>query len=360
MFEMKKELRWSALKSGVVVSLALLVLFLVVLYAGTVRQLFMPIVELRARFHDVRGLRRGAPVWLFGTEVGAVQKIQLDAINGLIVTLSIDKKAKHFLRSNSKAEVLIMGLLGDTYVELTPGTPEAPPLQPDEILKGTTPAGYTRVVEKSGEAIERMTVLIGKVDRLIVNMAEGHGTFAKLINDSTLYDNLVKSTGTLEAELEEFRKSRGTLKLLLEDPALYNRLTAAASSMEEWSETLNKSSGTLTKLIKDPALYNRTLAAVSDLRELTNKLNEGQGSFGKLLADPSLYNNLSKSAQDLDAILSSINRGQGMAGALVHDQKMVGEVEDALLEIRRLAEEMKNVLKDVKEHPNKYFKFSVF
>jgi hypothetical protein len=49
-----------------------------------------------------------------------------------------------------------------------------------------------------------------------------------------------------------------------------------------------------------------------------------------------------------------------MAGTLIHDEKMVGEVKDALLEIRRLAEEMKNLLKDVKEHPGKYFKFSVF
>ena len=67
MFEMKKKLRWSALKSGLVISLVLLILFVVVLYAGTVRRIFTPTVELRARFHDVKGLRRGAPVWLFGS-----------------------------------------------------------------------------------------------------------------------------------------------------------------------------------------------------------------------------------------------------------------------------------------------------
>ena len=76
--------------------------------------------------------------------------------------------------------------------------------------------------------------------------------------------------------------------------------------------------------------------------------------------DPDLYDSLNRSAQNLDAILLRINRGQGMAGALVRDEKMVTEVKDALLEIRRLAEEMRNVLKDVKEHPGKYFKFSFF
>lgn len=326
MFEMKKKLRWSALKSGLVISLVLLILFVVVLYAGTVRRIFTPTVELRARFHDVKGLRRGAPVWLFGTEVGSVQKIQLDPVYGLIVTFSLEKKAEHYLRSDSKAEVMTMGLLGDTYVQLSPGAHAAPPLEPGEMLQGKTPVEYTEVVREGARAVEKITELSRKVETLVVKISEGHGTLPKLINDSTLYDNLVKSTETLQAELEDLRKSRGTLRLLIEDPAL----------------------------------YNRTLAAVSDLKAMTHRLNAGQGTLGKLLVDSELYDNLDKSARNLDEILSSINKGQGMAGALVRDKKIVDEVKNALLEIRRVAEEMKNLLKEVKEHPDKYFKFSVF
>lgn len=103
MYQMKKNLRWSALKSGAVISLALLILFVLVIYAGTVRQIFTPAIELRARFQDVKGLRKGAPVWLFGTQVGSVRKIHLDPIYGLIVTLSIEKQAEHFSRSNAEA-----------------------------------------------------------------------------------------------------------------------------------------------------------------------------------------------------------------------------------------------------------------
>jgi phospholipid/cholesterol/gamma-HCH transport system substrate-binding protein len=360
MFEMKKKLRWSTLKSGVIVSLALLILFVVVLYAGTVRQIFTPRVELRARFHDVKGLRKGAPVWLFGTQVGSVKEIMLDPIYGLIVTMSIEKEAEHYLKSNSEAEVLTMGLLGNIYVELSPGAPEAPPLQPGEILKGTTPVGYAQVVGASGKAIEKMTELISKVEILIENIAEGHGTFSKLINDPALYDTLMKLTTTLQSTVERIEKSQGTLQRLFEDPALYNELMAAVSSMREWSDRLNRSSGTIRKLIKDPSLYDRTLTVVSKLEKVTKDLEAGRGSLGKLLVDPELYDNLNKSARNLAAILLSIDRGQGVAGTLVRDEKMAAEVKDALLEIRRLAEEMKNVLNDVKAHPEKYFKFSVF
>jgi hypothetical protein len=52
--------------------------------------------------------------------------------------------------------------------------------------------------------------------------------------------------------------------------------------------------------------------------------------------------------------------GYFIAGALVQDERLVGEVKETLLEIRSLAEEMKILTKDIKEHPEKYFKFSLF
>ena len=323
---MKKELRWSALKSGMVISLCLIILFVLVLYAGTLRHLFVPTVEVSAHFQGVKGLARGAPVWLFGIQVGSVKKIHLDPEYGLIVTFFIERDAMRFLKADTEATVLTMGLLGDTYVELTPGSADSPPFQPGEILKGTTPLGYTGVVKQSEKAVEKMTDLISKVEILTLKIAEGEGSLSRLINDPSLYDNLVKLTVSLQLTLEKIEKSRGTLKLLIEEPTLYNKLVAVASSMKQWSEALNNSSGTLTRLINDS----------------------------------SLYENLNESAQNLDAILLSINRGQGVAGALIRDEELVHEVKADLLEMRRLAEKTKILLEDLKEHPDKYFKFSLF
>jgi phospholipid/cholesterol/gamma-HCH transport system substrate-binding protein len=82
MFEMKKQLSWSALKAGAVITLAFVILFVVVMYAGTIERIFTPSIELEAVFQDVKGLRKGAPVWLFGTEVGSVKDIQLGPVSG--------------------------------------------------------------------------------------------------------------------------------------------------------------------------------------------------------------------------------------------------------------------------------------
>jgi phospholipid/cholesterol/gamma-HCH transport system substrate-binding protein len=326
MFEMKKRLTWSALKAGLVITLALLTLFAVVLYAGTIRHLFTPSFELRARFQDVKGLRKGAPVWLFGTEVGSVKNIQLDPVYGTIVTLSVNKSAEPFIRSNSEAEVLTMGLLGDKYVELSAGLPEAEPVRPGEMIRGKSSAEFTQVVEASTKTVEKIAELIDRVEILITSITEGRGSLGRFINDPTLYNTLEKSAASLHSTLEQIEKSRGTLKLLLEDPSLYGQLTATASSLEGWSRDLRESSGTLKKLIENPELYE----------------------------------NLSESARNLDSILTSVNRGKGMAGALVRDERLVGEVKDTLREIHSLAQEMKILLKDIREHPEKYFKVSLF
>jgi phospholipid/cholesterol/gamma-HCH transport system substrate-binding protein len=326
MYQMKKNLRWSALKSGALITLALVVAFIVVLYAGTLRQAFTPTVDLRAQFRDVKGLRKGAPVWLFGTEVGSAKEIRLDPIYGTIVTLSIEKSAEPFLRSNSRAEILTMGLLGDKYVELSPGLPEAPPLQQGALIEGKAPMELADMVETGNRAIQKISQLAGKVDELIEKISRGEGTLSKLILEPSLYNSLMRSATALESTMERIERSHGTLKLLIDDPSL----------------------------------YVRTLSAVSSIERIMRNLETGQGSLGKMLTEPGLYESLNQAAKDLDAVLEEIENGKGMARAILRDEELVKQVKESLVDFRTVAEEMKSLLKKIEEHPEKYFKFSIF
>src|SRR4030043_1969366 len=117
MFDIKKQFLWSKLKVGLVVTLALFTLFITVFFASSIENLLSPKVELKAQIQNVKGLRKGAPVWVSGIEVGSVKNISLDTGYGTIVTLSINKDAMEFLRKDSEATIMTMGLLGDKYIE---------------------------------------------------------------------------------------------------------------------------------------------------------------------------------------------------------------------------------------------------
>jgi ABC-type transporter Mla subunit MlaD len=56
MFDTKKQLQWSKLKVGLVITVALLTLLITIFFAGNIEDLFLKKVELKAQIQDVKGL----------------------------------------------------------------------------------------------------------------------------------------------------------------------------------------------------------------------------------------------------------------------------------------------------------------
>jgi phospholipid/cholesterol/gamma-HCH transport system substrate-binding protein len=353
MSEREKQMRWSKLRIGAILTLALILLFLAVFFAGNISNLFSKKVELEAQIHDVAGLRKGAPVWIYGTEVGYVKDIKLNPVYGNIVTMEIDKKVLSFVREDSTASVMTMGLLGDKYVEIHAGSPQAKPVSPGGVIKGTAQIELSDVMAIAATSIEKIGELISKLDRLVNSIEQGKGTIARFINDPTLYNNLNQDAKTLSLLLENLRNARGTLKLLIEDPSLYQRMLNAAASIEEFSKKINERQGTLQKLVEDSSLYDQTLTAITELEAFSRKLKEGKGTLDKFITDPQLYENLNQAAEQLRSILGRVEEGHGLLGAFTKDEELTKELKETILQLEHL-------LKDIKEHPKKYFRFSIF
>lgn len=343
MFDAKRQLKWSQIKVGLVITVAFLTLLISVFFAGSIQNIFLKKAELRIEFRDVVGLRKGAPVWILGLEEGSVKDITLDPIRGVIVTIAVNKNALQFVRKDSKATILTMGLLGDKYIGLSTGSPQAEPIRSGEMIKGSSEMGLREVM---GQFIER-------IDSIVTKIETGQGTIAKLLNDPALYNNLLGATHSLSAFLQNLEDSKGTLKLLIEDPSVYKKMLAATSSIEEFSKRINESSGTLRRLIDDPSLYNKTLTVASEIEEFSRKLNESQGTLRKMIEDPTLYENFDKDLKALLSILEKIDKGEGVAGVLIKDRELAKELKDTVTELKEL-------LNNIKDHPKKYFKFSVF
>ena len=95
--------------------------------------------ELTARFSNLGQLRKQAPVKIGGVVIGQVADIQLDPVKfDSIVTLSIDSRYKD-LPADTAAGIFTSGLLGESYIGLSPGgDPES--LQPGDEIAYTQPA----------------------------------------------------------------------------------------------------------------------------------------------------------------------------------------------------------------------------
>lgn len=87
-----------------------------------------------ALFDQVAGLKPKSPVEIGGVRVGQVSGIRLDETFRARVDLDLDSKLK--LPVDSSAAIVTAGILGDRYIQLTPGAEEET-LKPGEQIPYT-------------------------------------------------------------------------------------------------------------------------------------------------------------------------------------------------------------------------------
>src|ERR1041385_7127822 len=107
---------------GIFVALAVIAAVVVIEMLGGPEH-FMRGYHLSALFNNVQELKAGDRVKMAGVEVGRVEKIQI-AGNKVRVTLKLRRDAE--VRTDSKATIKFTGLMGQNFVSLDFGTPDAP------------------------------------------------------------------------------------------------------------------------------------------------------------------------------------------------------------------------------------------
>lgn len=328
MFDVKRQLMWSELKVGIVVTIALLLLIFTVFFAGGIETIFSPKVEIKAQIKDVKGLRKGSPVWISGIEIGSVKSIDLHAEYGTLVNMSINKDAAKYIKKDSTVTVQTIGLLGDKYIEISMGSPDAAPISAGDTIKGTEQVEIKDIVRAGSNTLIKITEFIGELEGFLKKIEKGATGIAnsKFLTDPQLYNNLQDVSKSLSAILKDYKESEGTLKKLIDDPSLYNKMLSATSLVEEFGK----------------------------------KATEGSGSLKRLAEDPVLYENLSKASKQLSDILEKIEAGEGVVGSLVKDKKLETEFKEGVSELKALTRDLSELIKDIKSNPKKYFKFSIF
>ncbi len=353
MYDHRKQIRWASLKVGIVLTSALLVLILTIMFAGSIERLISPRETIYAVFDDVRGLREGAPVWFSGIEIGSVREMDFTPDQKIRVSLSISPDSLNYLKEDSVATVLTLGLLGDKYIELSPGTKGTSRLKPGATLTGKAMMEFQDIVETSQKSIGRISDFIAMLEELLTTIEQGEGTVSRFLKDPAVYENLRKTTEDLATITKKIKSGKGNLGKMVGEEDLYTDIRSSVRDIKTFAASLQGSEGTVQKIVKDPELYNRFLSATTSLERFSKKLETSKGTVSLLLEDESLYRNLASLTKKFDLILGRIEKGEGTMGALLKEEALAEELKKTISELGAL-------IRDIKEHPKKYFKFSLF
>ncbi|RKY42255.1 MAG: hypothetical protein DRP85_03500 [Candidatus Makaraimicrobium thalassicum] len=219
------------LKVGLFMGMAIFLMFLIV-FSISDFYLLKKGYGVKVVFDYVNGIGVDAPVRLAGVHVGEVKDIELyydDNAGRTRVKLDIWVSENARIEEDAVARINTLGLLGEQYLEVSPGTAKRF-LKPGDMIVGRTPVNIGRQMEEMSELVESFAGVMQHVER-------GEGTLGRLLVDETLYNDLSTIFGRLS-------KGEGTIGKLLVEEKVYDDLEGFVSDIKAhpW-KLLRKTSG---------------------------------------------------------------------------------------------------------------------
>ena len=345
------EVRWSQLKVGVLVVIALAALTgLIFLMSGSSGGIFSRHIIVHSYFENASGLKPGAPVNLQGVSIGAVKKIIIvpqRKQTPVEVIMSLGLNYQVALHKDTRASLQTAGVLGDTFVDLDSVHATGPELRNGDEVPTTQTPSLTEVIKSSQSTIQQLNLILAKVNTMADALNASKGSLGLFINNPQLYNHAVETLAQLQATITAVNQGKGTLGKLVADETLYNHANEAISRLQSIVDQVDEGKGTVGKLVKDPSLYNNLNQTTAKANTMLAQIDEGKGTLGMLTKDEAFRNKVSLTISSLQAILQRANEGEGTVGKLLHDPSLYNNSDQAIIEMREL-------LKAVRQNPKKY------
>lgn len=280
------------LRVGVVVLLACVILIFGLIWVKGIR-----FDQTRYRysviFPNVGSLEVGDPVSVSGVPKGKVEKIGLYQ-GDVLVTFNLTTDV--VLKKDAEFTIMNVGLMGERFIAVKTGHSDTL-LDLSQPIRGGYDIGIPEVMGKMGEMINEIRSLTGHLEAVVGTQSSQDALIQTIKN---LKEISQKMNALLDRNEERFDQ---TLKDLSYTSAELKKMVAenkgkfqnAIDNFSSASEKLNNITTTLDSL------------SIS-LKNLSSKIESGEGTLGQLLNDTTLYEQIKKTAQDVDSLILDIKR----------------------------------------------------
>jgi phospholipid/cholesterol/gamma-HCH transport system substrate-binding protein len=318
---------------------------------GDRQNLFVRKNQYKLRYERVNGLAEGSMVQLDGVRIGTVDKIVLPADTGekmIEVKISVDARYGQRIRQDSQARIKTLGLLGDKYLELTSGTPEAEVVPKGGEIPAAPMTNVDRLAATGEDVVEDIRQIAHQLSSILGKVERGEGLLGRLLTDKEAGD---KTGAELDATLasvrqaaEGLRDRNGPLGKLLYDRQMAAKLTSSVDRLERVLAATESGKGALPALLNDEATKQRLDQILANLDATTARLAKVTESLDRETSDALAVKLLNdeafgrKVSQELEAMLSNLrqvaeklNKGNGSAARLINDETLARAIEDIVI-----------------------------
>ncbi len=284
--------------------------------------LFSPKREFFALYNNVGGLVVSNPVVISGVKVGTISSVKFHPGDNGLVVVKMLLTTDFPIPSDSRAKIYSSDLMGSKAVEIVLGGNAALAVSGD-TLTGEIATGLTD---------QLVSELVPLKDRAEAMMVHADSVLVALNNVLTpsSQEKLRHTLASLDKTMIQVEGMTTRLNTILGNQQL--SIEGILKNTESFTANLKANNQNITKLIANLERVSDSLASAP----LGRTLNELEGTVARA-----------------NLLLKGIEEGQGTAGQLLKSDSLYKALNRSALNLEVL-------LKDLKENPERYVKFSLF
>jgi phospholipid/cholesterol/gamma-HCH transport system substrate-binding protein len=282
-------------KLGLLVSSGLLIFVLAIYYLGVKQNLFTDKITVTSYLQDAAGLVPGNKIRYAGVNVGTVSEVRIVTDTSVMVTLSIDKKIREFIRKDSKVEIGQEGLMGSKLLLITPGTASSGPIEENDVLSSIRALTIDDLLQDAKKVIENSRIVSENLTEITNKLNNGKGDLAVLLNEKTVTPQieavsrqLIAMSQNANEVIDKIKQGDGDLGRLLNDTLITHN---AVELLDNFDSVAEDASGILLQL-----------------RLFADELNEGNGLIQTLVRDSMLMHQVDSTIVNLNSGIDEIEK----------------------------------------------------
>ncbi|MCF6184276.1 MAG: MlaD family protein [Bacteroidales bacterium] len=280
-------------------------------------------IKLYGVYDDVKELSEGNSVFLNGTKIGKIYKVDfLDGnLNKLVVEFHIRNDIK--IPDSSIAMITSIDIMGTMGLKILINKKSKTYYKSGDTLSTRVENSLSEEVNKQILPLKIKTEnMIGTLDSLLV-------AFRSVFNPKTRI-NIKKSFEHIQITLRNLESTTSTLDTLMTTEKA--RIAKIINNAESITNNLKANNDNINKILSNFGDISDSLSASGFVNIIHN-------------ADSAIYK--------LNTVLNKIAEGKGSLGLLIHDDKLYYELKNA-------SSDLDDLLLDIKNNPKRYVRFSAF
>src|SRR5581483_102885 len=278
--------------------------------------------KVTAVFDSVAGLDNKSAVRVAGVRVGKVANIKLRDDGKAEVTMELDRDVK--LHQNASAHVANLGLLGEKYIELEPGTASAP-LVPDEqqvTLRGSQPATIDDVTNQVSAIATDVKAITASL-RTAMGGPDGQQRLVDIVENvrqitAQVRELIAANRTNVDATLANARDITAQLKTDI--PRLADSIEKVANQL---NGTIGENRSDVHQVVGNLRDLSRDLRTTADnLNSITGQVKSGEGTVGKLVYSNETHDKLTAALSSVESGVNELKTALGRANRIGLDLGM--------------------------------------